>query len=84
MVESITLGDPRVGIELGNWRFKIPGKFVVDEEHGVVVLRHDKLKLKFQLGSDGRHAYLWAWDQQFLFEPMLNLPRLRRRIGLRS
>ena len=84
MPESITLGNPKVGVELGNWRFKIPGKFVVDEEKGVVVLRHHELKLNFPLVSDGRHAYLIAWGQEFLFEPMLNLPRLRRRIGLRS
>jgi hypothetical protein len=84
MLRTITLGDERTGIELGgNWRLKVKGKFIVEpDKRGMVVLRNKKHT--FGLCSDGRYAYLLVWEQPFLFEPFLNLPWLRRMIGLRS
>lgn len=82
MVRTITLGDPRRGISLGNWRIRIPDKLDVIKERGMAILKNHTHQ--FTLMSDGEHVYIELWGQWFLFEPFLQIDWLKRMIGVRA
>lgn len=87
---TITLGDKHgVWLDFGSTRLQCldvqgkPLKFDVEEDAktGVVHLRHEALVLDLHT-HDGINACLSLWGNCKFFQPFLNLPWLRKKVGL--
>jgi hypothetical protein len=86
-IKEITLGNPKVGITLANWTFKIPDKFkVVRDQDGSVCLINSKYRFTLyrQRPPDAYKDYIFIkiFDRDFIFEPFLNIAFLRKLLGV--
>jgi hypothetical protein len=93
-IKDITLGNPKLGITLANWTFKIPEKFkVIKDQDGLVHLKnanHHFTLSRERLANtcNGQviqfkdYVLIELFGQKFIFEPFLNIPFLRKLLGM--
>lgn len=93
-IKEITLGNPKVGITLANWTFKIKDKFsVIRDQDGKVHLRNSKYhftlqKVRLPNTCNGEilqfkdYIIIEIFGQSFIFYPMLQIPFLLKLLGV--
>jgi len=82
-IPTLKLGEH--GITLGNLILKVQEDFLVlkDPQSQTVKLKGRSTGIEFAVWSDGKYAYIDLWGTAYIFHPFLNLPWLKRLIGLK-